>query len=250
VDTVKRELGDHVATVDRQGLWRALTPQVFAFAQLRHAMKEAALAGIAVTDEAQAVERMGLRPALVPGSPFNVKITRLADLAVASNILKMTQEVPMRVGQGFDVHAFGEGNHVMLGGVRIAHPQGVVAHSDGDVVIHALCDAVLGALGEGDIGRHFPDSDPKYRGADSRVFLREVAARMQAAGLRLVNADVTVLAEAPRIAAHRAAMAANLAADLGVPAQLINVKATTTERLGFIGRGEGLAALASVLLGP
>ncbi len=218
VDTVKRELGDHVATVDRQGLWRALTPQVFAFAQLRHALKEAALAGIAVTDEAQAVERMGLRPTLVQGSPFNVKITRLADLAVASNILKMTQEMPMRVGQGFDVHAFGAGDHVMLGGVRIAHPQGVVAHSDGDVVIHALCDAVLGALGEGDIGRHFPDSDPKYRGADSRVFLREVAARMQAAGLRLVNADVTVLAEAPRIAAHRAAMAANLAADLGVPA--------------------------------
>jgi 2-C-methyl-D-erythritol 4-phosphate cytidylyltransferase/2-C-methyl-D-erythritol 2,4-cyclodiphosphate synthase len=250
VDTVKRELGDHVTTVDRQGLWRALTPQVFAFAQLHHALKEAALAGIAVTDEAQAVERMGLRPTLVQGSPFNVKITRLADLAVASNILKMTQEMPMRVGQGFDVHAFGEGDHVMLGGVRIAHPQGVVAHSDGDVVIHALCDAVLGALGEGDIGRHFPDSDPKYRGADSRVFLRQVAARMQAAGLRLVNADVTVLAEAPRIAAHRAAMAANLAADLGVPAQLINVKATTTERLGFIGRGEGLAALASVLLGP
>ena len=250
VDTVKRELGDHVTTVDRQGLWRALTPQVFAFAQLHHALKEAALAGIAVTDEAQAVERMGLRPTLVQGSPFNVKITRLADLAVASNILKMTQEMPMRVGQGFDVHAFGEGDHVMLGGVRIAHPQGVVAHSDGDVIIHALCDAVLGALGEGDIGRHFPDSDPKYRGADSRVFLRQVAARMQAAGLRLVNADVTVLAEAPRIASHRAAMAANLAADLGVPAQLINVKATTTERLGFIGRGEGLAALASVLLGP
>ena len=250
VDTVKRELGDHIATVDRQGLWRALTPQVFAFAQLHHALKEAALAGIALTDEAQAVERMGLRPTLVQGSPFNVKITRLADLAVASNILKMTQEMPMRVGQGFDVHAFGEGDHVMLGGVRIAHPQGVVAHSDGDVVIHALCDAVLGALGEVDIGRHFPDSDPKYRGADSRVFLRQVAARMQAAGLRLVNADVTVLAEAPRIAAHRAAMAANLAADLGVPAQLINVKATTTERLGFIGRGEGLAALASVLLGP
>jgi len=250
VDTVKRELGDHVATVDRQGLWRALTPQVFAFAQLRHALKEATLAGIAVTDEAQAVERMGLRPILVQGSPFNVKVTRLADLAVASNILKMTEDTPMRVGQGFDVHAFGDGDHVVLGGVRIAHPQGVVAHSDGDVVIHALCDAVLGAMGDGDIGRHFPDSDPQYRGADSRVFLRVVAARMQAAGLRLINADVTVLAEAPRIAAHRAAMAANLSADLGVPAQLINIKATTTERLGFIGRGEGLAALASVLLGP
>ena len=154
----------------------------------------------------------------------------------------------MRIGQGFDVHAFGEGDHVMLGGVRIPYGRGVVAHSDGDVVIHALCDAVLGALGEGDIGRHFPDSDPRYRGADSRVFLRTVAQMMQAAGFRLVNADLTVLAEAPRIAAHRAAIAANLAADLGVEAQFINVKATTTERLGFIGRGEGLAALASVLL--
>jgi 2-C-methyl-D-erythritol 2,4-cyclodiphosphate synthase len=255
VDTVKRELGDHVATVDRQGLWRALTPQVFAFAQLRHALHEAKLAGVEVTDEAQAVERLGLRPVLVQGSPFNVKITQAQDLAMAAGILtmtepKMTNSTPMRVGQGFDVHAFGGGDHVILGGVRIAHAKGVVAHSDGDVVIHALCDAVLGALGDGDIGRHFPDSDPQYRGADSRVFLRVVAARMQAAGLKLINADVTVLAEAPRIAAHRDAMAANLSADLGVAPQLINIKATTTERLGFIGRGEGLAALASVLLGP
>jgi 2-C-methyl-D-erythritol 2,4-cyclodiphosphate synthase len=134
--------------------------------------------------------------------------------------------------------------------VRISHPQGVVAHSDGDVVIHALCDALLGAMGDGDIGQHFPDSDPRYRGADSRVFLRAVAQRMKAAGLALVNADVTVLAEAPRIGAHRGAMAANLAADLGVPAQRVNIKATTTERLGFIGRKEGLAATASVLLAP
>ena len=250
VDTVKRELGDHVATVDRQGLWRALTPQVFAFAELRHALKEATLARTAVTDEAQAVERMGLRPTLVQGSPFNVKVTRPEDLIVAARVLKMTEDTPMRVGQGFDVHAFGAGDHVVLGGVRLPHSKGVVAHSDGDVVIHALCDAVLGAMGDGDIGQHFPDSDPRYRGADSRVFLRAVAKRMQAAGLKLINADVTVLAEAPRISAHRVAMAANLSADLGVPAQLINIKATTTERLGFIGRGEGLAALASVLLGP
>jgi 2-C-methyl-D-erythritol 4-phosphate cytidylyltransferase/2-C-methyl-D-erythritol 2,4-cyclodiphosphate synthase len=250
VDTVKRELAEHVATVDRRGLWRALTPQVFAFAVLRHALKEAALAGVAVTDEAQAVERMGLHPALVPGSPFNVKVTSASDLELAGTILKMTEVTPMRVGQGFDVHAFGEGDHVILGGVRIAHPKGVVAHSDGDVVIHALCDALLGAMGDGDIGQHFPDSDPRYRGADSRVFLRVVAARMRTAGLNLINADVTVLAEAPRIAAHRAAMAANLSADLGIAAHLINIKATTTERLGFIGRGEGLAALASVLLGP
>jgi 2-C-methyl-D-erythritol 2,4-cyclodiphosphate synthase/2-C-methyl-D-erythritol 4-phosphate cytidylyltransferase len=249
VDTVKRELGGALATVDRQGLWRALTPQVFAYAQLRHALKEAALAGVLVTDEAQAIERMGLRPVLVQGSPFNVKITRVSDLTTAADILKMTEDRPMRIGQGMDVHAFGQGDHVILGGVRIAHKNGVVAHSDGDVVIHALCDALLGAMGDGDIGQHFPDSDPRYRGADSRVFLRVVAARMQAAGLKLINADITVLAEAPRIAAHRGAMAANLGADLGVPAQSINIKATTTERLGFIGRGEGLAAMASVLLG-
>jgi 2-C-methyl-D-erythritol 2,4-cyclodiphosphate synthase len=154
----------------------------------------------------------------------------------------------MRIGQGFDVHAFGAGDHVMLGGVRIPHGYGVVAHSDGDVLIHALCDAVLGGLGEGDIGRHFPDSDPRYRGADSRVFLRTVAQMMRAAEFRLVNADLTLLAEAPRIAAHRVAIAANLAADLEVEPRFINVKATTTEHLGFIGRGEGLAALASVLL--
>ena len=254
VDTVKRELPGGVETVDRAGLWRALTPQVFAFAALRGALQDAARAGVAVTDEAQAMERIGIRASLVSGSPFNIKVTRAADLSVAADILKMAgvlktgESSQMRVGQGVDVHAFGEGDHVVLGGVRIAHSQGVVAHSDGDVVIHALCDALLGAMGDGDIGQHFPDTDPRYRGADSRVFLRVVAQRMQAAGLELVNADITVLAEAPRVAAHRSAMAANLAADLRVAADLINIKATTTERLGFIGRKEGLAALASVLL--
>jgi 2-C-methyl-D-erythritol 2,4-cyclodiphosphate synthase/2-C-methyl-D-erythritol 4-phosphate cytidylyltransferase len=255
VDTVKRELPSGVETVDRAGLWRALTPQVFAFAPLRRALQDAARAGVAVTDEAQAMERIGIRASLVSGSPFNIKVTRAADLSVAADILKMAagelktgESNQMRVGQGMDVHAFGEGDHVVLGGVRIAHSQGVVAHSDGDVVIHALCDALLGAMGDGDIGQHFPDTDPRYRGADSRVFLRAVAQRMKAAGLQLVNADITVLAEAPRIAVHRNAMAANLAADLSAAAAVINIKATTTERLGFIGRKEGLAALASVLL--
>jgi 2-C-methyl-D-erythritol 4-phosphate cytidylyltransferase / 2-C-methyl-D-erythritol 2,4-cyclodiphosphate synthase len=249
VDTVKRELPQAgIETVDRTGLWRALTPQVFGFARLRKALDDAARAGIRVTDEAQALERAGLQPKLVSGSPFNIKVTSIEDLKMAAKILQMAESGQMRIGQGMDVHAFGAGDHVMLGGVRIAHPFGVMAHSDGDVVIHALCDALLGAMGDGDIGQHFPDSDPRYRGADSRVFLRAVAERMQAAGLHLVNADVTVLAEAPRIAAHRGAMSANLAADLRVPAGLINVKATTTERLGFIGRKEGLAALASVLL--
>jgi 2-C-methyl-D-erythritol 4-phosphate cytidylyltransferase/2-C-methyl-D-erythritol 2,4-cyclodiphosphate synthase len=248
VDTVKRESANLLETVDRAGLWRALTPQVFAFGQLLEALNDAARAGVAVTDEAQALERIGVRAALVQGSPFNIKVTRAEDLEVAAAILKMRESAPMRVGQGMDVHAFGEGDHVILGGVRIAHNQGVVAHSDGDVVIHALCDALLGAMGDGDIGQHFPDSDPRYRGADSRLFLREVAEMMRSSGLRLANADVTVLAEAPRIAVHRVAIAANLAADLGVAAACINVKATTTERLGFVGRGEGLAALAAVLL--
>ncbi len=257
VDTVKRELrGSHasqsapagIETVDRTGLWRALTPQIFGFAQLRRALQDAVQAGVAVTDEAQALERLGLRPKLVRGSPFNIKVTRVEDLELAARILQLTESNQMRAGLGMDVHAFGAGDHVVLGGVRIAHPFGVIAHSDGDVVIHALCDALLGAMGDGDIGQHFPDSDPRYRGADSRVFLRVVAERMRAAGLHLVNADLTVLAEAPRIAAHRGAMSANLAADLQVPARLINIKATTTERLGFIGRNEGLAAMASVLL--
>jgi 2-C-methyl-D-erythritol 4-phosphate cytidylyltransferase/2-C-methyl-D-erythritol 2,4-cyclodiphosphate synthase len=248
VDTIKRELANGLETVDRTGLWRALTPQVFAYEQLRNALKDAADSGLAVTDEAQAMQRLGIRAALVPGSPFNIKVTQAEDLDLAAAILKMGESSQMRIGQGVDVHAFGVGDHVVLGGVRIAHAQGIVAHSDGDVVIHALCDALLGAMGDGDIGQHFPDSDPRYRGADSRVFLRVVATRMKSAGLRLVNADITVLAEAPRIGAHRSAMAANLAQDLQVAATAINIKATTTERLGFIGRGEGLAAMASVLL--
>jgi len=249
-DTVKRERGGIAAdTVDRTGLWRALTPQVFGYARLTQALEDAATQGLAVTDEAQAMERLGLPARLVRGSPFNIKVTTVSDLVMAESILRGTERNHMRIGQGFDVHAFGAGDHVVLGGVKIDYPKGVVAHSDGDVVIHALCDAVLGALGMGDIGQHFPDNDPRYRGADSRVFLREVWAHMRAAGLELVNADITVLAEAPRIAKHRAAMAENLAADLRVSAQLINIKATTTERLGFIGRGEGLAASAAVLLG-
>jgi 2-C-methyl-D-erythritol 2,4-cyclodiphosphate synthase/2-C-methyl-D-erythritol 4-phosphate cytidylyltransferase len=255
VDTIKRErAGQPVETVDRLGLWRALTPQVFEFARLREALAVAAREGITVTDEAQALERLGVRATLVTGSPFNIKVTRAEDLALAQEILDMksgSAAAPsrMRVGQGVDVHTFGPGDHVVLAGVRIEHTQGVVAHSDGDVIIHALCDALLGAMGDGDIGQHFPDTDPRYRGADSRVFLRTVAERMQAARFSLINADVTVLAEAPRVNPHRAAMARNLAEDLRVASALINIKATTTEKMGFIGRKEGLAAMATVLLG-
>ena len=156
----------------------------------------------------------------------------------------------MRIGQGYDVHAFAAGDHVMLGGVRVAHDRGVVAHSDGDVVIHALCDAILGALALGDIGHHFPPSDERWRGADSRRFLLRSAELMHAQGYTLGNADVTVVCERPKVAPHAAAMRAHLAADLGCDVSRISVKATTSEKLGFTGRGEGIAAQAVALLFP
>ncbi|MGB3270411.1 MAG: 2-C-methyl-D-erythritol 2,4-cyclodiphosphate synthase [Rhodanobacter sp.] len=154
----------------------------------------------------------------------------------------------MRIGSGFDVHAFGEGDHVMLGGVRVPHDHGVVAHSDGDVVIHALCDAIFGALALGDIGRHFPPTDARWRDANSRQFLRHAAMLMARHGYTLGNADVTVIGEAPKVGPHAQAMRENLAADLDSETGRISVKATTTEKLGFCGRGEGIAAQACVLL--
>jgi len=154
----------------------------------------------------------------------------------------------VRIGQGFDVHAFGEGDFVTLGGVRVPHGRGVVAHSDGDVVIHALCDAIFGALAMGDIGKHFPPSDPQWRDADSRQFLRHAADLMAGQGYRLGNADVTVIAEAPKVGPHAQRMREYLAADLGCGIDRISIKATTTEKLGFTGRGEGIAAQACVLL--
>jgi 2-C-methyl-D-erythritol 2,4-cyclodiphosphate synthase len=154
----------------------------------------------------------------------------------------------MRVGSGYDVHAFGPGDHVMLGGVRIPHPQGIRAHSDGDVLLHALCDALLGAMGLGDIGQHFPDTDPRWQGADSRVFLRHCAALLKQHDWRLANADLTVIAESPRLGNHRAQMRANIADDIGARVEHVNIKATTHEGLGALGRGEGIACQAIVLL--
>ena len=154
----------------------------------------------------------------------------------------------MRVGHGYDVHVYGSGEFVTLGGVRVPHDRGVVAHSDGDVLLHALCDAILGALGEGDIGQHFPDTDPQWKGASSRVFLRHCAALVAARGWRLVNADLTLLAEAPRLGGHRTTIRGNIAADLEVDIDCINLKATTCEGLGALGRGEGLACHAVVLI--
>jgi 2-C-methyl-D-erythritol 4-phosphate cytidylyltransferase/2-C-methyl-D-erythritol 2,4-cyclodiphosphate synthase len=239
-------------TVDRTGLWRALTPQMFRFGALRKALEAAHDAGRTPTDESQALEWVGARPLLVEGSAANMKVTTAQDLVVAAAILssryKLGTEQAMRIGSGFDVHTFGEGDFVMLGGVRVPYDRGVIAHSDGDVILHALCDALLGGAGLGDIGQHFRDDDPQWRGADSQGFVRAILAMLRERKLAVVNADVTVLAEAPRLAKHRDHIRNNLATLLEVPADCVNVKATTTEKMGFLGRGEGLAAQAVVLL--
>jgi 2-C-methyl-D-erythritol 2,4-cyclodiphosphate synthase len=158
--------------------------------------------------------------------------------------------VKFRIGHGFDVHRFGEGDSIVMGGVRISHPRGLVAHSDGDVALHALCDALLGAAGLGDIGKHFPDTDERFRGADSRTLLRHVVALLGERQWQVNNVDVTIVAQSPRMAAHIPAMRALIAADCGVDAEAVNVKATTTERLGYVGREEGIAvhAVASIVM--
>jgi 2-C-methyl-D-erythritol 4-phosphate cytidylyltransferase/2-C-methyl-D-erythritol 2,4-cyclodiphosphate synthase len=234
-------------TVDRSGLWRALTPQMFRLGALRKALEAAHDAGRTPTDESQALEWVGGRPLLVEGSAANIKVTTAQDLVVAAAILGGVEKV-MRIGSGFDVHSFGEGDFVMLGGVRVAYGRGVIAHSDGDVILHALCDALLGAAGLGDIGQHFRDDDPQWRGADSKGFVRGVIAMLRERNLAVVNADITVLAEAPRLAKHREEIRRSIAALLEVACECVNVKATTTEKMGFLGRGEGLAAQAVVLL--
>ncbi|HEX8782401.1 MAG TPA: 2-C-methyl-D-erythritol 2,4-cyclodiphosphate synthase, partial [Steroidobacteraceae bacterium] len=261
-DTLKRapaaaasEAGARVCeTVDRTLLWRALTPQMFRYDRLCGALDAAHAAQRFPTDEAQALEWQGEQPLLIPGAASNLKITTAEDLVIAAAILQsrhtsQTQGAPMRIGSGFDVHAFGPGDFLMLGGVRIPHSRGVVAHSDGDVVLHALCDALLGAGGLGDIGQHFSDTDPRWRGADSRRFAAAVLAMLRERGLEVVNADVTVLAQSPKIAPHREAMRQEIARLLGIGEACVNIKATTTEGLGFLGRAEGIAAQAVVLLG-
>ena len=154
----------------------------------------------------------------------------------------------MRIGQGLDVHAFAAGRKLVIGGVEIPHHKGLAGHSDADVLLHAICDALLGAAALGDIGRHYPDNDPKYSDIDSRQLLRDVAAKVKQQGYKIVNIDATIVAEAPRMAPHVARMIGNIATDLGIASAAINVKATTTEQLGFVGRGEGIAALAVALI--
>ncbi len=240
-DTLKRgAAGSIVETVPRAGLFRAQTPQAFRYATLCAA--QAAVVG-EVTDDASVLEAQGLAVALVPGSERNVKITFPEDLERVEAMM-LSGLVP-RIGTGFDVHRTEVGRKMILCGVEVPCEFGLEGHSDADVGIHALCDAIYGALAEGDIGRWFPPSQMKWKDADSAQFLVHAAERIAARGGVLVNCDVTLMCEMPRIGPHREAMEARLAALLGVPVSRVSVKATTTERLGFTGRGEGIACQAA-----
>jgi 2-C-methyl-D-erythritol 4-phosphate cytidylyltransferase / 2-C-methyl-D-erythritol 2,4-cyclodiphosphate synthase len=241
-DTLKRVDGGAIAeTVPRAHLWRAQTPQVFRYAALLEAHRAAASLGAneatALTDDAAVAERAGLRVVMVAGHDDNRKITSADDLQQAF-------AMETRTAFGFDVHGFGPGNAVMLGGVAIPHAQALAGHSDADVALHALTDAVLGTIGAGDIGKHFPPSDPQWRGAASDRFLRHAVGLVEAAGGRIVHLDLTLICEAPRIGPHREAMVESIARIAGVARDRVSVKATTTEGLGFTGRGEGIAAQA------
>lgn len=243
-DTLKRaEDGMIQATVARAGLVRAQTPQGFRFPALLAAHRAAAAE---VTDDAALLEAAGLAVALVPGSESNVKITHPEDLTRVEAALGAA--LLPRMGTGFDVHRLVDGRPLILCGVTIPFPLGLSGHSDADVGIHALCDAIYGALAEGDIGRHFPPSEAAWKDADSARFLRHAAARIAARGGRLLHADVTLICERPKITPHADAMRARLAELLEVPVGRVSVKATTTERLGFTGRGEGIAAQAAATL--
>lgn len=241
-DTLKRsDDGTHIAaTVPRTGLWRAQTPQGFHFDDILAAHR--AFAGDAATDDAALAERAGLSVALVPGREDNLKITTPGDIARAERSLMPSLDI--RTGSGFDVHRFVVGDHVMLCGMRVPHDRGLEGHSDADVALHALTDALLGTIAAGDIGEHFPPSDPRWRGVDSRRFVAHAMALLTARGARLLHVDVTVICERPKVAPLRAAMRAKLAEILAIDLERCSVKATTTEGLGFAGRREGIAAQA------
>lgn len=242
-DTLKRVHGDRIETAPRDGLWRAQTPQAFRRDRLIAAYA-AWPTGAEPTDDAGVVEAAGGRIALSAGDPMLFKLTYPEDFALAERLAEGPRAV--RTGHGIDAHRWGPGEAVWLCGVRIDHDQTLVGHSDADAGLHALTDAVLGAMGLGDIGQHFPPSDPQWRGAASDQFLRHAMMLARAAGGRLVNADVTLVCERPRIGPHREAMRARLAEILEVPLSRVSVKATTTEGMGFTGRGEGLMAQAVV----
>jgi 2-C-methyl-D-erythritol 4-phosphate cytidylyltransferase/2-C-methyl-D-erythritol 2,4-cyclodiphosphate synthase len=245
-DTLRRDEGGAAGeVVARQGLVRAQTPQGFRFAPILAAHREAA--GRGFTDDVAVAQAAGMRVVHTPGAEANAKLTTPEDLEAAET--RLAPRAPeYRTGTGFDVHAFAEGGRVVLCGVEIPHDRALSGHSDADVGMHALTDAIFGALAEGDIGTWFPPSDPQWKGAPSRIFLEKAAERIADRGGRVVHADVTLICEAPKIGPHAAAMRAALAEILALPASRVSVKATTTERLGFPGRGEGIAAQAAATL--
>lgn len=247
-DTIKivNAASEVVETPNRSSLRAIQTPQAFDFAAILSAHGKAATAGLdAFSDDGALAEWAGLPVHVFDGEAANVKLTHEADFTEAERRLADAGAASvMRVGTGFDVHALTDGDHVWLGGLRLASDRGVLAHSDGDVVLHALTDAVLGAIADGDIGVHFPPSDPQWRGASSDRFLAFAAHRVRQQGGVIDNLDATVLCEAPRIGPHRNAMRERIATVAGVPIGSVSIKATTTERLGFVGRGEGIAAQA------
>jgi 2-C-methyl-D-erythritol 4-phosphate cytidylyltransferase/2-C-methyl-D-erythritol 2,4-cyclodiphosphate synthase len=235
-------------TLDRSRLRTVQTPQAFAFALLLDAHRRAAAqARDEFTDDAALAEWAGLEVAVFEGERTNVKLTTSDDFARAE-AERVDALSDVRSGTGFDVHAFGEGDHVVLGGIAIPHDRGLIGHSDADVALHALTDAILGALADGDIGTHFPPTDPQWKDAASERFLAFAAARVRARGGEISHLDLTLICEAPRIGAHREAMRARIAAIAGIAIGRVGVKATTSERLGFTGRREGIAALASATI--
>ncbi|MHA6692296.1 bifunctional 2-C-methyl-D-erythritol 4-phosphate cytidylyltransferase/2-C-methyl-D-erythritol 2,4-cyclodiphosphate synthase [Devosia sp. A449] len=246
-DTIKRSLdGQLVATTeDRRQLFAAQTPQGFRFGQIFSAHMRASTLRRDFTDDAEIAEWAGLRVAMVMGDRNNIKITHPEDFTRAERILSGDHTMETRVGTGYDVHSFEPGDAVWLAGVRIPHKAKLNGHSDADVALHALTDAILGAIGEGDIGVHFPPSDEQWRGAASTVFLKHAGALVAKAGGRIVNLDVTIVAEAPRITEHVPAMRQVIADTLGIATSRVAIKATTNEKLGFIGREEGIVSMAS-----
>lgn len=247
-DTLKKsDDGAHPCiddTVPRERLWRAQTPQGFRYAAILAAHRAAA--GEALTDDAAVAERAGLRVSLVAGSPDNMKITQAEDFGMAEILLgRKRMMMEFRTGTGFDVHEFEDGDAVILCGVSIPHAKKLKGHSDADAGLHALTDAILGAIGEGDIGDHFPPSDMRWKGAPSRIFLQKARDLVAARGGAIAHCDITLICEAPRIGPHREKMRAALADILGIATERVSVKATTTEGLGFTGRREGVAAMAT-----
>lgn len=252
VDSLKRAADGRLAAVDRKDLWRAQTPQAFRYPEIRAAHRAAA--GRDLTDDAAVAEEAGLALALAPGSEDNFKITTEDDIARAERLLAARPLQPRalqpRTGMGFDVHQFGPGDHIWLCGLKVPFARGLVGHSDADVGLHALTDAILGALADGDIGAHFSDRDPRWRGARSEIFLKHAMELVRARGGRVLHLDLTLICEQPRIRPHHDAMVARVAEITGLDAKRVSIKATTTEKLGFTGREEGIAgqAIATVLL--